>query len=58
VRAPEVARAQGISSTLLGHWQRQALEAAVPNSADRDEIRQLRAALKRVEVERDNLKKS
>lgn len=43
---------------LLGRWQRQALEAAVPSSAERDEIRQLRAALKRVEIERDILKKS
>ncbi|WP_310392536.1 transposase [Hymenobacter sp.] len=53
----DVARAQGISPALLGRWQCQALEAAVPNSAEREEIRQLRAALKRVEIARDILKK-
>jgi len=36
-----VARTQGISPALLGRWQRQALEAAVPSSAERDEIKQL-----------------
>ena len=56
-RQSDVARAQGISPALLGRWQRQALEAAVPSSAEREEIRQLRAALKRVEMERDILKK-
>ena len=56
-RQSDVARGQGISPALLGRWQRQALEAAVPSSAERDEIRQLRAALKRVEMERDILKK-
>ena len=56
-RQSDVARAQGISPALLGRWQRQALEAAVPSSAERDEIRQLRTALKRVEMERDSLKK-
>ena len=56
-RQSDVARAQGISPALLGRWQRQALEAAVPSSAERDEIRQLRATLKRVEMERDILKK-
>ena len=44
-RQSDVARAQGISPALLGRWQRQALEAAVPSSAERDEIKQLRAAL-------------
>ncbi|WBA44348.1 hypothetical protein [Hymenobacter canadensis] len=43
---------------MLGRWQRQALEAAVPSSAERDEIKQLRAAFKRVEMERDMLKKA
>ncbi|WP_216691016.1 hypothetical protein [Hymenobacter siberiensis] len=40
-----MARAQGISPALLGRWQRQVLEAAVPSSAERAEIKQLRAAL-------------
>ena len=53
----DVARAYGISSALLGRWQRQALEQAVPSSAERNEIKQLRAVLKRVEMERDILKK-
>jgi transposase len=42
---------------LLGRWQRQALEQAVPSSAVRDEIKRLRAELKRVEMECDMLKK-
>jgi transposase len=57
-RQTDVARIQGIPSALLGRWQRQALEAAVPSSAERDEIKQLRAAPSRVEMERDMLKKS
>ena len=57
-RQTDVARAQGISSALLGRWQRQALEQAVPSKAERDEIKRLRAALKRVEMERDMLKKA
>ena len=57
-RQSDVARAQGISLALLGRWPRQAPEAAVPSSAERDEIKQLRAALKRVEMEHDMLKKS
>jgi len=56
-RQSDVARAQGISAALLGTWQRQALVAAVPSSAERDEIKRLRAALQRVEMERDILKK-
>ena len=52
-----MARAQGISPALLGRWLRQALEAAVPYSTGRDEIKQLRAELKRVEMERDISKK-
>ena len=56
-RQSDVARAQGLSPALLGRWQRQALEAAVPSSAERAEIKQLRATLKRVEMERDILKK-
>jgi len=43
-------RAQGISPALLGRWQRRALAQAVPSSAERAEI-------KRVEMERDMLKK-
>ena len=35
-RQTDVARAQGISPALLGRWQRQALEAAVPSSAERE----------------------
>jgi|GEM_PF-1249653 len=57
-RPTDAARAQGISPALLGRWQRSALEQAVPSSAERDEIKQLRAELKRVEMERDILKKS
>ena len=56
-RQTDVARTQGISPAFLGRWQRQALEQAVPNSAERDEIKRLRAKLKRVEMERDSLKK-
>ena len=56
-RQTDVARAQGISPALLGRWQRQALEQAVPSSAERDEIKRLRTELKRVEMERDILKK-
>lgn len=54
----DVARAQGISPALLGRWQRAALEQAVPSSAEREEIKRLRAELKRVETERDILKKA
>ena len=50
-RQSDVARAQGISPALLGHWQRQALAAAVLNSGKRAEIKQLRAVPKRVEME-------
>ena len=56
-RQSDVARAQGLSPALLGRWLSQALEAAVPSSAERAEIKQLRATLKRVEMERDILKK-
>ena len=57
-RQSDVARAQGLSPALLGRWQRQALEQAVPSSAEREEIKRLRAELKRVETERDILKKA
>ena len=56
-RQTDAARTQGISPALLGRWQRQALEQAVPSSAERDEIKQLRTELRRVEMERDILKK-
>lgn len=56
-RQTDVARAQGISPALPGRWQRPALEQAVPSSAERDERKRLRAELKRVEMERDMLKK-
>lgn len=52
-RQTDVARAQGISPTLLGRWQRQALEQVVPSSAERKEIKWLRAELWRIEMERD-----
>jgi len=38
---------------LLGRWQRPALEVAVPSSSEHAEIKQLRAELKRMEMERD-----
>lgn len=57
-RQSDVARAQGISLALLGRWQRSALEQAMPSSAEREEIKRLRAELKRVEIERDILKKA
>ncbi|TVT39288.1 transposase [Hymenobacter setariae] len=44
-RQTDMARAQA----LLGRWQRQALAEAVPSSAEREEIKRLRAELKRVE---------
>ena len=56
-RQSDVARAQGISPALLGRWQRQAVEAAVPSSAERAEIKQLRAELRQVEMARAILKK-
>ena len=56
-RQSDVARAQGLSPALLGRWQRQALEQAVPSSAERAEIKRLCVELRRVEMERDILKK-
>jgi transposase len=56
-RQTDVARAQALSPALLGRWQRQALAEAVLSSAERKEIKRLRAELKRVEQERDILKK-
>ena len=56
-RQTDVARAQGLSPALLGRWQRQALVEAMPSSVEREEIRRLHAELKRVEQERDSLKK-
>lgn len=56
-RQTDVARAQGLSPALLGRWQRQALAEAVPSSAEQEEIKCLRAGLKRVEQELDSLKK-
>jgi len=49
----DVARAQGLSPALLGRWQRQALEQAVPSSAERNEIKRLHAEFKRAEMEHD-----
>jgi len=57
-RQTDVARAQGILPTLLGRWQRKTLEQTVPSSAERDEIKHLRAGLKRMKMEYDILKKS
>jgi transposase len=54
----DVARAQDLSPALLGRWQRAALQQAVPSSAEREEMKRLRAELKRVETERDILKKA
>ncbi|MGI4741242.1 MAG: transposase [Janthinobacterium lividum] len=56
-RQTDVARAQG-SPALLGRWQRPALAEAVPSSTEREEIKRLRAELKRVGQERAILKKS
>jgi transposase len=55
-RQTDVARAQGLSPALLGRWQRQALAEAVPSSAEREQMKRWRAALKRVEQQRDSLK--
>ena len=52
-----MARALGLAPDLLGRWQRQALAEAVPSSAVHEENKRLRAELKRVEQERDILKK-
>jgi transposase len=48
-RQPDMARAQGLSPALLGRWQRRVLAEAVPSSAEREEIKRLRAELKRVD---------
>lgn len=50
-RQTDVARAQGLLPALLGRWQLQALAEATPSSA-------ARAEFKRIEQERDMLKKS
>jgi transposase len=57
-RQTDVARAQGISPALLDRGHCQALEQAVPSSAEREGIKRLCAELKRVEIERDILKKA
>lgn len=56
-RQTDVARARGLSPALRGRWQRQALAEAVPSSAARAGTRRWRAELRRVEQERDMLKK-
>ncbi len=48
--------AHGVSPTLLARWQRLAA-AAAPDRADQAEIARLRVELRRVEQERDILKK-
>ena len=55
-RQADVARAHGVSPTLLARWQRLAA-AAAPDRAEQAEIARLRAELRRVEQERDILKK-
>ena len=55
-RQADVARAHGVSPTLLARWQRLAAHAA-PDRAEQAEIARLRAELRRVEQERDILKK-
>jgi hypothetical protein len=45
----DVARAQGLSPGLLGRWQRPALAKTVPSSAECEEVKHLRAELKRIE---------
>ena len=55
-RQTDVARAHGVSPTLLARWQRLAAHAA-PDRAEQAEIIRLRAELRRVEQERDILKK-
>ena len=57
-RQTDVARIQGISPALLGQWQHQTLEQAVPNSAEGAGFEQLRVELERVEMKRGSLKKS
>jgi transposase len=56
-RQTDVACAQGLSPALLGCWQREALAEALPSRVEREKIKRLRAELKRVEQERDILKK-
>ena len=56
-RKRDGAHAQGISPAWRGRWKREALKGAVPSSAERGEIKQRRAELRRVEMERDSLKK-
>ena len=55
-RQSDVARAHGVSPTLLARWQRRACLTA-PDRAETAEIARLRAELRRVERERDILKK-
>ena len=55
-RQADVARAHGISPALLARWQRRGALAA-PDRAEAAEIARLRAELRRVEQERDILKK-
>ena len=55
-RQADVARAHGVSPTLLARWQR-LVAAAAPDRVDQAEIARLRAELRRVEQERDILKK-
>ena len=56
-RQTDVARTQGILLALPGRWQRQVFKSAVPSNAIRNKIKRLRAELRRMEMERDILKK-
>jgi transposase len=59
-RQSQVARANGISPALLARWQQLASTAAVATAktaADQAEISRLRAQVRRLEQERDILKK-
>ncbi len=56
-RAKRTWPAHGVSPKLLARWQRLAA-AAAPDGAEQAEIIRLRAELRRVEQERDILKKS
>jgi hypothetical protein len=53
-----VARAQGLLPALLSRWQRHALAKTVFSSAEREKTKLLCCDFKRVEQERDVLKKS
>ena len=55
-RRADVARAHGVSPTLLARWQR-LVSLSAPDRAEQAEIARLRAELRRVEQKRDIFKK-